>query len=88
MPESTHWTVDRRVPLALIVTLLLQLGYTIWWAAQQESKDNTQDSRIALLESQRVAERLAVLEYQQAEIKSLVIQTNVNVTQLLIERRK
>lgn len=88
MPETTHWTVDRRVPLALIFTLLLQLGYTIWWAAQQDSKDKNQDARLAQLEAQRVAERLAILEYQQTEMKSVLLRINVNVTRLLTEPRK
>lgn len=32
-PASGTWHLDKRVPLALIITILLQTGTIIWWAA-------------------------------------------------------
>jgi len=29
----THWQVDRRIPLALIITIVLQTGGIVWWAS-------------------------------------------------------
>ena len=28
-----RWTIDRKIPLALIITLAIQSGVFIWWAA-------------------------------------------------------
>lgn len=32
-PASGRWRVDRRIPAALIATILAQTGAAIWWAA-------------------------------------------------------
>ena len=29
----THWQVDRRIPLALILTIIAQTGGIVWWAS-------------------------------------------------------
>jgi hypothetical protein len=37
--ETDHqWHLDKKVPLALIVTLLLQSGAFIWWAAKADNR--------------------------------------------------
>lgn len=41
--EKQHWTVDKRIPLALVITIVLQTGGLVWWAA-------TISSRVAVLE--------------------------------------
>lgn len=33
MEQRTHWTLDKKIPLALIVTIMLQTAAAIWWAA-------------------------------------------------------
>jgi hypothetical protein len=33
-----QWHLDKKVPLALIVTLLLQSGAFIWWAAKADNR--------------------------------------------------
>lgn len=38
MQQDKHWHLDKRVPLALIVTLVLQSGAFIWWAAKADSR--------------------------------------------------
>lgn len=37
---DTKWHLDRRVPIALIVTLFLQTGSGIWWAATMNARMN------------------------------------------------
>lgn len=32
-PASASWHLDKRIPIALILTLALQTGTIIWWAA-------------------------------------------------------
>jgi hypothetical protein len=36
-PE-THWHLDRRIPIALIITLALNTGVGIWWLAALGSR--------------------------------------------------
>ena len=42
--DKAHWTVDKKVPLALIFAIFLQTSGAFWWAGKV-------DSRIASLES-------------------------------------
>lgn len=65
MPEpATHFQIDKRVPVALIVTLLLQTGAAVWWAsgmsAAQEQNIIDQkriESRVERIESARDDDR-------------------------------
>lgn len=70
-PSREPWHLDRRVPIALIITLAVQTAGMIWWAAQLSSSVENHDRRIASLEAsdlrrgqeaQRVAEALARLD--------------------------
>lgn len=38
MPELKGWHADKRVPIALIFTILMQSGVVIWWAADMSAK--------------------------------------------------
>lgn len=31
--EKEHWSVDKKIPLALIVTMVLQLAGVVWWGS-------------------------------------------------------
>ena len=33
MAEDTHWRIDRHIPLALIMAVILQTFVVAWWAA-------------------------------------------------------
>lgn len=63
-----HWTVDRRIPLALIFALFVQTGSLVWWARGIESDVAQHSRQLAAIEAERmsvrIAERLAVLEMQ------------------------
>lgn len=32
------WTIDRKVPLALVITLLIQTGGVVWWASSTNTR--------------------------------------------------
>lgn len=61
-PVATHWVVDKRIPLALVITILIQTGGAIWWAASISNRvtslENTvlnradQATRIVRVETQ------------------------------------
>ena len=45
-----HWSIDRRIPLALIVTLLVQFSGFIWWFSSVESRLTMKEQRLARVE--------------------------------------
>ena len=79
--DNTKWHLDRRVPIALILTIAIQTGSGIWWAAGV-------NARVEQLERQVVGaaphvERIVRLETKMdaifstlAEIKSIVQRPN------------
>lgn len=69
MPDQEHWTVDKRVPLALVVTILIQSAAAIWWASSISGTVAVQGQKIGALEAQRAGERLAVVESTIGDVK-------------------
>ena len=51
-PQPDHWTLDRKVPVAIIVTLILQVIGFAWYAAKLDSRVEEQSARIARTEAQ------------------------------------
>lgn len=49
------WHLDKRVPLALIITLLGHMVVTVWWASALSSRVDDQSRRVASLEVSRDA---------------------------------
>lgn len=60
-PE-THWTVDKRVPLALILTIIVQTVGVVWFAAALWQQVQAQGARIEAIESYKIDSRLVRLE--------------------------
>ena len=70
-PNPTHWSIDRRIPLALIATLLMEFGGFVWWFSSVESRLTMKEQRLSRVEQrldddQRmisfIGERLARIE--------------------------
>lgn len=49
--SDTHFTLDRRVPLAVIITFALQTATVVWWAAGLAAKTTQLERQISVLES-------------------------------------
>ncbi len=69
--QSNRFIIERRIPLALMFTVLLQLGAVVWWASLMQAQDNFRDVRLHELETRRtndserqdhILERLTRLE--------------------------
>jgi hypothetical protein len=78
--SSEPWHLDRRVPIALIFTLLAQTAGMLWWAANLNRTVEEHGRRIAsveqadigaAIEARRVSENLARLD------ERLAAQTNI-----------
>lgn len=47
------WHLDRKVPIALIVTVAIQTAGMVWWAASLSSRVDEQARRVVSLEASR-----------------------------------
>lgn len=75
MMSSEPWHLDKKVPIALILALVVQTAGMVWWAASLSRTVHEHERRItlneqadvsALLEQRRVAEGLARLDERTA----------------------
>ena len=48
--ERKHWSLDKRVPLAVVIMLGLQFVAAVWWAANMTSTVQGHERRLAALE--------------------------------------
>ena len=78
---NTQWHLDVKITLGLILSIALNIGSSIWWAAKIDSANATQDAAIARLETRQdrnenavyaINERLARIEANQGNQTSLM----------------
>lgn len=67
-PAAGDFHFDKRVPVAMIVTLLLQTGAVVWWAASLSAAQNQ-----ALVDAKRLELRVDRIEGDRDDIKTRVI---------------
>ena len=72
-PE-THWSLDKRIPLALVLAILAQTTAAIWFFAGLSHQLDEHNRRINAIEAQRAGERLAVIESQIGDVKTLLLE--------------
>ncbi len=51
---TPEWQMDRRIPLALVLTVFLQSAAAVWWAAGQTERQQFQQVRLQQLEVQQL----------------------------------
>ncbi len=89
--EPNHWSMDKRVPLALIVTLILQGSGIVWWARgvqsdQENTRENHERRLMALEQSkerERVGERLATLETEMRNVSTVLDRIDARTQRIL-----
>jgi uncharacterized coiled-coil protein SlyX len=89
-PAKEPWHLDRKVPLALILALLLQTAGMVWWAASLSSKVAEHTADIGALqanvshmnnEAGRIREVLARLDERLAAQNELLRRVDAAITQ-------
>ena len=75
--SDTSWHLDRKVPIALILTLIMQTGGIVWWGATMSARINALEEKAVVAGPQ--GDRLTRLEVKVetvqdgiAEIKSIL----------------
>lgn len=77
MTHSSGWQVDRKIPLATVLTLLLQTGGVVWWASSTNTRLSNVEAQVSLVMPQ--GDRLTRVEMKVesaldgiAEIKAIL----------------
>ena len=68
--SDTAWHLDRKVPIALILALTVNIVVGIWWASKLDSRVGSIEKWIE--SNGRIDARLAVIEEQQKVIQKVV----------------
>ena len=71
-PAATSWHFDRRIPIALIGTIIFQTGAAIWWAASVNSYIDA-----AKVASAALADRVAVVERDNGSVANRITRLEV-----------
>ncbi|MBP0581877.1 hypothetical protein J8I29_21285 [Labrys sp. LIt4] len=50
MSERESWSVDKKIPLALVIALFVQTGGVVWWSSQLNSRVTVIEERNLKLE--------------------------------------
>lgn len=83
--DDNHWHLDKKVPLALIFIMAVQFATAMYFITTVKNQGDENARRIAILESQKISERLAGLEAQVASTNALLLRVDATM-QRLIER--
>lgn len=80
MPETLKgWSIDHRIPLALILTIVLQTAGIVWWTASLAARVDENGRRLAVVErteaarivdERRLYERLATFDANVTAIRA------------------
>lgn len=69
------FAIDRRIPIAIVLALLLQGATAVWWAATKDSDDRFNQQRISGVEQMVTQEK-----EQQAEVTERLARIEERVT--------
>lgn len=96
--DRLHWSIDRRVPLGLIVTMTLQIAGMIWWARGMQADVDAGVSRIGeherrlkiiddVRDRERIGERMATLENELRNQSALLRRIDERTERLMSRSR-
>jgi len=90
---NNNWHLDKRIPLALIITAILQIGTFVWWAAKTDSNVSSIGDRVKLLEGQELKRndligRVISVEVQVSGINDSLKRIERNMDMLVDMRQK
>ncbi len=88
--QSSHWHLDKRVPLAIIFTLAVQTGGLIWGAAKIDARLDETERRVIRLESafEKLAEAVTGSNEWRARIEERQAAQLAVLQEIKIELRK
>lgn len=79
--DDARWHLDKRVPIALIVTIAVQTAGIVWWAAQATERIASLERRVEVSAPQ--ADRLT-----RVEVKLETVTEGITEIKRLIQQRR
>lgn len=75
--DDTKWHLDRRVPISIILTILIQTAGVFWWAASANERLNSLEQKILMVAPQgdrltRVEVNIETIKDSLSDIKTLI----------------
>lgn len=70
--DCEHWTVDRRIPLALVFAIAVQTAGIVWWSAATSERLASLEKRVDMAGPQ--GDRLTRVEVQLDTVKEGVLE--------------
>lgn len=86
--QTEAWHLDKKLPVAIIITLMAQFVAAIWWAAKMDARDGDQERRLTSVELrqdgtqqqlQKLNERVARMDERLGLQIELLKEIKVNV---------
>ncbi len=84
--ETPRWEIERKIPVAVILTLLLNTFATVWWAASTSARLTVVET--AITASARMPESMARLEEKLSAVRDEVGQVKEDIRRLGIRGGK
>ncbi len=71
MKSDTEWRLDKHIPVALILAIILQGAATVWWASSISARVEMLEARQQALSS--VPARLSAVEATLKDIREILL---------------
>lgn len=76
---NESWHVDKKIPLALIIAILVQTGTAFWWASSVSEK--VENLELWQKESKNVSTDIAVIKSQISDLRDILRRIESRVAQ-------
>lgn len=85
MHADRQWTIEKKVPVALLIALAIQTGVAFWWAASTSERINTLERQSALYSAAAPlqADRLTRMEVQIGSVKESMVEIKNDIKSLV-----
>lgn len=70
--EKERWHVGKEIPLAIIVSLMLQTGGVVWWASSLSTKMDLLSAQVFELKADKSGQNIALLQQRDIEFERRV----------------
>lgn len=82
--KDPAWSVDRHIPISLMIAIIIQTGGAFWWASAVTARIDGQERRLALAE-QASSETIKIMT--DLRVTLAVISSQLQANQRVIDRR-
>lgn len=86
-PTHERWRLDKHIPIALIVTILGQGAWIVWWGSAMQHSIQDHERRIVVQETSKTSERMAVVESQLKATQELQLAMDRKLDRILDGQR-